>query len=190
MVSKLQGNAVVSNKESKYLFLCLHPTTAGMLLPMGADFCKTDLHLVLICNIITVLLLVLLILGRFHHFSLLAFPFFIFRFLFLDAFDTFSSCSLEFSLFFSFSCSCNPFIASFPIKDYTSSCLFSPADEEQPNFFLQETPPASESLDYSLSRNFLTSASLIAPTNCEIAVALRNAITVGRARTLYFPPKI
>jgi len=142
MVSKLQGNAVVSNKESKYLFLCLHPTTAGMLLPMGADFCKTDLHLVLICNIITVLLLVLLILGRFHHFSLLAFPFFIFRFLFLDAFDTFSSCSLEFSLFSPFHVAVihlsRPFLlkiiqaAAFSPLQMKSSLIFSYKRHHQP----------------------------------------------------------
>ena len=156
-----------------------------MLLPMGADFCKTDRHLALICNIIPVPLLALLILGRFHHFSLLALPIFIFCFLFLEALDTFSSCSLEFSLFsFLFHVAVLHLSRPFLLM-IIQAAAFSPLQMKSTRcgIIIPTRDATSESLDYSLSRNFLTSASLIAPTNCEIAVASRNAITVGKART-------
>jgi len=126
MVSKLRGNAVVSNKDSKHLFLCrTSDNRRYALYRWEQNFCKTDRHLAFICNTILVVLLALLILGRFHHLLLLALPIFIFCFLFLEALDTF------FILFtgiltFSFSCSCTPFIASFPIKRLYKQLLFPP----------------------------------------------------------------
>ena len=186
MVSKLRGNAVVSNKDSKPLFLCrTFDNRRYSFYTWEQTFAKpTVIWRSSVTSSPSVVLLALLILGRFHHLSLLAFPIFIFCFLFFEALDTFFilfTGILTFFLFFPVAVLhlSRPFLLKI-----IQPAAFSPTDEEHAmcgiNF---PTRHASESLDYSLSRNFLTSASLIAPTNCEIAVASRNAITVGKART-------
>jgi hypothetical protein len=140
MVNKRRGNAVVSNKDSKHLFLC-RTFDNRRYAPTAADFCTTD-RLWRICNIIPVLLLALLILGRFSSSFIAGLLSLYIPFLFLEALDTFSSCSLEFSLF-PFHVAVLHFIATFRINDHTSSYLF-PLQMKStrcgPIFFLQETP--------------------------------------------------